>query len=47
MEDSSKDIFQRYGANQEELYERVEKELKEIQQVIDLHNTYYAFFFTG
>jgi hypothetical protein len=29
MEDASDDIFQRYGAKQEELYERVEKELKE------------------
>jgi hypothetical protein len=36
MEDASKDILQRYGVKQEELYERVEKELKEIQQAIQL-----------
>jgi hypothetical protein len=34
MEDASEDILQRYGVKQEELYERVEKELKEIQQAI-------------
>jgi hypothetical protein len=34
MEDASKEILQRYGVKQEELYERVEKELKEIQQDI-------------
>jgi hypothetical protein len=31
MEDSSEDILKRYGAKQEELYGRVEEELKEIQ----------------
>jgi hypothetical protein len=31
MEDSSKDILQRYGVKQEEMYGKVEKELKEIQ----------------
>jgi hypothetical protein len=36
MEDASKDILQRYGAKQEELYGRIEKELKEIQQAIHL-----------
>jgi hypothetical protein len=36
MEDASKDILQRYGAKQQELYERVDKELKEIQQDIQL-----------
>ena len=34
MEDASKDIFQRYGAKQETMYERIEKELKDIQQAI-------------
>jgi chromosome segregation ATPase len=34
MEDASEDILQRYGVKQEELYGRVEKELKEIQQAI-------------
>jgi hypothetical protein len=34
MEDASEDLLQRYGVKQEELYERVEKELKEIQQAI-------------
>jgi hypothetical protein len=36
MEDASEDLLQRYGVKQEELYERVEKELKEIQQAIQL-----------
>jgi hypothetical protein len=36
MEDSSKDILQIYGVKQDELYGRIEKELKEIQQVICL-----------
>jgi CHASE3 domain sensor protein len=31
MEDASEDLLQRYGAKQEELYVRVERELKEIQ----------------
>jgi hypothetical protein len=31
MEDASKDLLQRYGVKQEELYVRVEKEMKEIQ----------------
>jgi hypothetical protein len=34
MEDASKDLLQRYGAKQEELYERIEKELKEMQHAI-------------
>jgi hypothetical protein len=34
VEDDSEDILQRYGAKQEMLYERIEKELKEIQQAI-------------
>jgi hypothetical protein len=36
MEDASKNILQRYGAKQEDLYGRVEKELKEVQQAIFL-----------
>jgi hypothetical protein len=36
MEDASEDLFQRYGMKQEELYTRVEKELKEIQRAIQL-----------
>jgi hypothetical protein len=48
MEDASEDILQRYGVKQEELYERVEKELKEIQQAIQLIlcSTYCAFLVT-
>jgi hypothetical protein len=34
MEDVSKDILQRYGAKKEELYEKFEKELKEIHEAI-------------
>jgi hypothetical protein len=36
MEDASEDILQRYGVKKEELYGRVEKELKEVQQAIRL-----------
>jgi hypothetical protein len=36
MEDDSEDILQRYGEKKEELYGRVEKELKEVQQAICL-----------
>jgi len=36
MEDASEDILQRYGVKQEELYGRIEKDLKEIQQAICL-----------
>jgi hypothetical protein len=36
MEDASEDILQRYGEKQEELYGRIEKELKEVQQVVCL-----------
>jgi hypothetical protein len=36
MEDASQDILQRYGVKQEELYGRVEKELKEVQHTIRL-----------
>jgi hypothetical protein len=31
MEDASKDLLQRYGMKKEELYVRVEKELKDIK----------------
>jgi hypothetical protein len=34
MEDASEDILQRHEAKQETLYERIEKELKDIQQAI-------------
>jgi hypothetical protein len=36
MEDTSKDILQRYGENQEEVNGRIEKELKEVHQVVHL-----------
>jgi len=36
MEDASKDILKRYGEKKEDLYGRIEKELKELQQVICL-----------
>jgi hypothetical protein len=36
MEDAFEDILQRYGGKQEELYERVEKEMKEIQQAVQM-----------
>jgi hypothetical protein len=36
MEDASEDILKRYGEKQEELYGRIEKELKEVQQVVCL-----------
>jgi hypothetical protein len=36
MENASKDILQRYGEKKEELYGRIEKELKEVQQVVCL-----------
>jgi hypothetical protein len=36
IEDVSEDILQRYGAKQEELYEKVEKEMNEIHQAIQL-----------
>jgi hypothetical protein len=44
MEDASEDLLQRYGMKQEELYVRVEKELKEIQRAIQVspHSTYCA-----
>jgi hypothetical protein len=32
MEDASEDLLQRYGEKKEELYVRVEKEMKEIQR---------------
>ena len=38
VEDASEDILQCYGAKQETLYARIEKELKEIQQAI--HSSY-------
>jgi hypothetical protein len=34
MKDASEDILQRYGAKQNELYGRIEKELNEVQQAI-------------
>jgi hypothetical protein len=36
MEDASEDMLQRYGEKQEELYGRIERELKEVQQVVHL-----------
>lgn len=36
MEDASEDMLQRYEEKQVEFYERIEKELKEVQQVIRL-----------
>jgi hypothetical protein len=36
MEDASKDMLQRYREKQEELYGRIERELKEVQQVVRL-----------
>jgi hypothetical protein len=34
MEDAFEDLLERYGVKKEELYESVEKELKEMQQPI-------------
>jgi hypothetical protein len=34
VEDTSEDILQRHGAKQETFYERIKKELKDIQQAI-------------
>jgi hypothetical protein len=34
MEDESEDILQRYGAKQDELYGRIEKELSEVPEPI-------------
>jgi hypothetical protein len=36
IEDASEDILQRYGETQEELYGRIERELKEVNQVVFL-----------
>jgi hypothetical protein len=36
MEDASEDMLQRYGEKQEELYGRIERELKEVQQAVHL-----------
>jgi hypothetical protein len=36
MEDDSEDILQRYGVKQEELYGRIERELKELKEAICL-----------
>jgi polyhydroxyalkanoate synthesis regulator phasin len=36
MEDASKDMLQRYKDKQVELYERIERELKEVQQDVCL-----------
>jgi hypothetical protein len=43
MEDASEDILQRYGVKKEELYGRIEKELKEVQQAIRLVMQYLLF----
>jgi hypothetical protein len=34
MENASKDILQRYGAEKDDLYRRIEKELNEVHQSI-------------
>jgi hypothetical protein len=34
VEDASEDIFQKHGANQELMYDIIEKELRDIQQAI-------------
>jgi glutamate synthase domain-containing protein 1 len=39
MEDSSEDILQRHEENQEKMYDRIEKELKDIQQAIHSSRT--------
>jgi adenylate kinase len=39
VEDSLEDILQRHEAKQETLYDRIQKELKDIQQVIQLNHT--------
>jgi hypothetical protein len=39
IEDSLEDILQRHGAKQDSMYERIDKELKEIQQDIHLTRT--------
>jgi hypothetical protein len=36
MEDAFEDMLQRYGEKQEELYGIIERELKEVQQVVRL-----------
>jgi len=36
MEDAFEDILQRYGEKQEEIYGSIEKELKEVHQVVHL-----------
>jgi hypothetical protein len=36
IKDSLEDIFQRHGENQDLMYDRIEKELKDIQQDIHL-----------
>jgi hypothetical protein len=36
MEDSSKDILERYGEKKKDVYGRIKKELKEVQQAICL-----------
>jgi hypothetical protein len=36
MEDTSEDMLQKYGEGQEELYGRIERGLKEVQQVVHL-----------
>jgi hypothetical protein len=45
MEDASEDLLQRYGAKQDELYGRIEKELSEVQEAIQVgpHSPYCAF----
>jgi hypothetical protein len=39
VEDASEDILQRHEVKQEKLYERIEKELKDIQQAIHSSHT--------
>jgi hypothetical protein len=44
VEDASEDILQRHGAKKESMYDRIEKELKDIQQAIHSspHSVYCA-----
>jgi hypothetical protein len=36
MEDAFEDMLQRYGEKQEELYESIDRELKEVKKVVHL-----------
>jgi polyhydroxyalkanoate synthesis regulator phasin len=42
MEDDFEDILQRYGEKQEEIYGRIERELKEVHQEIHLSHTVHT-----